>query len=143
MALVDSGKVALADTFAFYLKAHNYHWNIEGPNFNDYHAFLNGLYNDAWTATDLIAEHLRTLDTYVPGSFERFKELATIEDETKVPNAKTMLTRLESDNKKVIASLTNAYNDAEAEKKLGFANFLQDRIDIHEKNGWMLRAMTK
>ena len=143
MALVNSGKIALADTFAFYLKAHNYHWNIEGPNFNDYHAFLNVLYNDAWTATDLIAEHLRTLDTYVPGSFERFKELATIEDETKVPNAKTMLTRLESDNKKVIASLTNACNDAEAEKKLGFANFLQDRIDIHEKNGWMLRAMTK
>lgn len=143
MALVDSGKVALADTFAFYLKAHNYHWNIEGPNFNDYHAFLNQLYNEAWLAVDAIAEHLRTLDTYVPGSFERFKELATIEDETKVPNAMSMLKKIESDNRKVIASLTAAYQDAESEKKLGFANFLQDRIDIHEKHGWMLRALTK
>lgn len=143
MALVNTGKIALADTFAFYLKAHNYHWNIEGPNFSDYHAFLNGLYDEVWLAVDAIAEHLRTLDTYVPGSFERFKELATIEDETKVPNAMSMLKKLESDNRKVIASLTAAYQDAETEKKVGFANFLQDRIDIHEKHGWMLRALTK
>lgn len=143
MALVNTGKVALADTFAFYLKAHNYHWNVEGENFNDYHAFFATLYTDAWEATDAIAEHLRTLDTYVPASFGRFKELATIEDETKVPSAKTMISRLEADNRKVIASLTAAYKDADSEQKLGFANFLQDRIDIHEKNGWMLRATNK
>lgn len=143
MALVDTGKVALADTFAFYLKAHNYHWNVEGENFNDLHAFFGVIYADAWEAVDLIAEHLRTLDTYVPGSFGRFKELATIEDETKVPNARTMVGRLEADNRKVIASLTAAYKDAESEQKLGFANFLQDRIDIHEKHGWMLRATNK
>lgn len=143
MALVDTGKVALADTFAFYLKAHNYHWNVEGENFNDLHAFFAAIYTDAWEATDAIAEHLRTLDTYVPGSFGRFKELATIEDETKVPNARTMIARLEADNRKVIASLTAAYKDADSEQKLGFANFLQDRIDIHEKHGWMLRATNK
>lgn len=143
MALVDTGKVALADTFAFYLKAHNYHWNVEGENFNDLHAFFGAIYADAWGAVDAIAEHLRTLDTYVPGSFGRFKELASIEDETKVPNARTMISRLESDNRKVIASLTAAYKDAESEQKLGFANFLQDRIDIHEKHGWMLRATNK
>lgn len=143
MALVNTGKVALADTFAFYLKAHNYHWNVEGENFNDYHAFFATLYTDAWEATDAIAEHLRTLDTYVPASFGRFKELATIEDETKVPSAKTMISRLEADNRKVIASLTAAYKDADSEQKLGFANFLQDRIDIHEKHGWMLRATNK
>ena len=143
MSLINTGKVALADTFAFYLKAHNYHWNVEGENFNDYHAFFATLYTDAWEATDAIAEHLRTLDTYVPASFGRFKELATIEDETKVPSAKTMISRLEADNRKVIASLTAAYKDADSEQKLGFANFLQDRIDIHEKNGWMLRATNK
>lgn len=143
MALVDTGKVALADTFAFYLKAHNYHWNVEGENFNDLHAFFATIYTDAWEATDAIAEHLRTLDTYVPGSFGRFKELATIEDETKVPNARTMISRLEADNRKVIASLTTAFKDAESEQKVGFANFLQDRIDIHEKHGWMLRATNK
>lgn len=143
MSLIDTSKVALADTFAFYLKAHNYHWNVEGPNFSEYHAFLNTLYDEAWAAVDAIAEHIRTLDTYVPGSFTRFKELATIEDETKVPDAKTMMTRLIADNQKVIASLTAAYTDAEKEKKVGFANFLQDRIDIHEKHGWMLRSIVK
>jgi starvation-inducible DNA-binding protein len=143
MALAETAKAALADTFAFYLKAHNYHWNIEGSNFEQYHKFLNGLYDEVWLAVDAIAEHIRTLDVYVPGSFSRYKELATIEDETKIPTAANMLKKLEADNQKVIASLTTAYQDAEKEKKVGFANFLQDRIDIHEKHGWMLRALTK
>ena len=143
MALADTAKVALADTFAFYLKTHNFHWNIEGPNFAQYHDFLNELYNEVFEAVDSIAEHIRTLDVYVPGSFSRFSELATIEDETKVPTAINMLKKLEADNQKVITSLTAAYSDAEKEKKVGFSNFLQDRIDIHEKHGWMLRALTK
>jgi starvation-inducible DNA-binding protein len=143
MALADTAKVALADTFAFYLKTHNFHWNIESPNFAQYHTFLDGLYNEVWQAVDAIAEHIRTLDAYAPGSFSRYKELATIEDETKVPTAINMLKKLEADNQKVIASLTSAYSDAEKEKKVGFSNFLQDRIDIHEKHGWMLRALTK
>lgn len=143
MALADDMKVALADTFAFYLKAHNYHWNVEGPNFSEYHAFLNGLYDEVWLAVDAIAEHIRTLDSYVPGSFSRYKELSSIEDELKIPNASTMLSRLESDNKKVIASLTTAQKAAEEAGKVGIANFFQDRIDIHEKHGWMLRSFNK
>mgnify|MGYP003331243430 CR=1 FL=1 len=143
MALADTAKVALADTFAFYLKTHNFHWNIEGKDFPQYHKFLDDLYNEVWGAVDAIAEHIRTLDVYVPGSFSRYKELATIEDELKIPAALAMLSKLEADNQKVIASLTAAYQDAEKEKKVGFATFLQDRIDIHEKHGWMLRATTK
>jgi starvation-inducible DNA-binding protein len=143
MALADTAKIALADTFAFYLKTHNYHWNIEGANFPQYHGFLDGLYNEVWGAVDSIAEHIRTLDVYVPASFLRYKELATIDDEVKIPSGMAMLKNLESDNQKVIASLTAAYLDAEKEKKVGFANFLQDRIDIHEKHGWMLRSITK
>lgn len=143
MALADDMKVALAETFAFYLKAHNYHWNVEGPHFSEYHAFLNGLYDEVWLAVDAIAEHIRTLDTYVPGSFSRYKELSSIEDETKIPNASTMMTRLEADNKKLIATLTKAQKSAEEAGKVGIANFFQDRIDIHEKHGWMLRSFTK
>lgn len=143
MALADDMKVALADTFAFYLKTHNYHWNVEGPNFSEYHSFLNGLYDEVWAAVDAIAEHIRTLDVYVPGSFSRFKELSTIEDETKIPNAATMMSRLEADNRKVIASLTTAQKSAEEAGKIGIANFFQDRIDIHEKHGWMLRSFSK
>ena len=143
MKLEDQLKITLADTFAFYLKAHNFHWNVEGPNFSEYHSFFNMLYTETWEAIDDIAEHIRTLDTYAPGSFSRFKELTTIEDELKIPTAINMIKKLEIDNKKVIASLSESYKLAETEKKIGLANFLQDCIDRHEKYGWQLRAYSK
>jgi starvation-inducible DNA-binding protein len=141
--LSEALKKALADTFAFYLKAHNFHWNVEGPNFNDYHAFFGVLYNDAWGAVDLIAEHIRTLDSYVPGSFSRYADLARVKDEVNIPSAASMMTKLEADNRIVIESLTTAMKAAESLGKVGISNFLQDRIDAHEKHGWMLRAISK
>lgn len=143
MDLVQSFKVALADTFAFYLKAHNFHWNVEGENFGEYHAFFGTLYTETHTAVDLIAEHIRTFDAYVPGSFSRFSELTNISDENTVISCGKMIRVLEQDNKTLIASLTKAYETAEAAGKLGAANFIQDRIDIHEKHGWMLRSYSK
>jgi starvation-inducible DNA-binding protein len=141
--LVDALKVVLADTFALYLKAHYFHWNIEGPNFVQYHGFLDGFYNEVWAAVDPIAEHIRTLDAYAPGSFTRFKELSSISDELAIPSAISMLTKLEADNQKVIDSLTKAYKSAEEANKIGLSNFIQDRIDIHEKHSWMLRSIVK
>lgn len=143
MALADDMKVALATTFSFYLKAHNFHWNVEGPNFSDYHAFLNGLYDETWLAVDAIAEHIRTLDSYAPGSYTRFKDLSVIEDEVNVPTAMNMLKKLENDNQKLIEVLTKAQKSAESAGKVGISNFFQDRIDIHEKHGWMLRSFSK
>ena len=136
-------KVALADTFAFYLKAHNFHWNVTGPNFSEYHSFLGGLWEETFAAVDLIAEGIRTLDAFAPGSFTRYKELSTIEDELKIPSAIDMLKKLEADNQKVLASLNSAYELAESAKKHGISNFLQDRITAHEKHGWMLRSFIK
>lgn len=136
-------KVVLADSFVFYLKAHNYHWNVEGPSFSDYHAFFGELYAEVWGAVDLVAEHIRTLDEYAPGSFKRFSELSNIEDELNIPNAMIMFKRLEEDNEKILVSLKAAHKAAEAADKRGIVNFLEDRIDIHEKHGWMLRAHTK
>jgi starvation-inducible DNA-binding protein len=141
--LVEALKKAQATSFAFYLKAHNYHWNVEGPNFAEYHEFLGDLYAEVFGAVDAIAEHCRTLDAYVPGSFSRFQELSSIEDELAVPTGRAMMTKLLSDNARVIADLTLAYREAETAGKVGIANFLQDRIDIHEKHGWMLRSFTK
>jgi len=141
--VVETLKVALADTFAFYLKTHNYHWNVEGPDFAQYHTFLDGLYNEVWEATDAIAEHIRAQDAYAPGSFIRFKELTTIEDELKIPTGLNMMAKLESDNMKVIASLTSAYEAANAANQIGLSNFLQDRVDIHTKHGWQLRSFNK
>ena len=141
--LVESMKVVLADTFALYLKAHYFHWNIEGPNFVQYHGFLDDFYNEVWGAVDAVAEHIRTLDAYAPGSFARYKELSNIEDETAIPSAISMIKKLQIDNQKMIDSLTKAYKVAETTDKCGLSNFLQDRIDIHEKHGWMLRSIIK
>jgi starvation-inducible DNA-binding protein len=136
-------KKAQADSFAFYLKAHYFHWNIEGVNFPQYHSFLKNLYEEVFAAVDTIAEGIRTLDIYVPGSFTRFKELSSIQDETTIPSAISMITRLEDDNEKVLITLTKAYELAEEAKKYGISNLIQDRIQAHEKHGWMLRSIIK
>ena len=141
--LVDSLKIALADTFAFYLKAHNFHWNVTGPNFAQYHEFLGNLWEEVFSGVDLIAEGIRTVDAFAPGSFARFKELSTIEDELKIPSALDMFKKLSDDNDKVLASLNKAYETAESAKKYGISNFLQYRIKAHEKHGWMIRSFIK
>ena len=141
--LGDSLRVALADTFAMYLKTHNYHWNVEGSDFYEYHKFFNDLYDELWEAVDAIAEHLRTLDEYAPGSFGRFSELTNISDATTVPTGVMMAQNLLSDNEKVMNTLKNAYTQAEKANMVGLSNFLQDRIDIHAKHGWMLRSTIK
>lgn len=143
MKLVDELKVALADTFAFYLKAHYYHWNVEGVDFAQHHNFLGELYNEVWAAVDGIAEQIRTLDAYAPGSLGRFKELTSVEDDVTIPTALNMMKKLQADNDKVLASLNKANKSAEEAGKLGIANFIQDRIQAHDKHGWMLRAISK
>jgi starvation-inducible DNA-binding protein len=141
--LVEALKKAQATSFAFYLKAHNFHWNVEGPDFAQYHDFLSNLYNEVFIAVDTIAELIRTLDAYAPGSFSRFQELSTIEDELSVPKALVMIARLNGDNQRLLIVLNEAYRIAEAQSKFGISNAIQDRITAHEKHGWMLRSFTK
>ncbi len=136
-------KKVLADTFALYLKAHNYHWNIEGINFSEYHAFFGNLYEELHGAVDPIAEEIRALDTYAPGSFRRYMEITEIEDELNVPPGVEMVRRLMNDNMKVIATLNMAFKLANQLDKQGLADFLAGRIDIHNKHQWMLRSITK
>jgi starvation-inducible DNA-binding protein len=143
MELIEALKKAQATTFSLYLKAHNFHWNVEGPDFAQYHSFLGGFYEEVFGAVDTIAELIRTLDAYAPGSFSRFQQLSTIEDELTVPKGIVMIARLYSDNQRVLATLTDAYRMAESAGKLGVSNAIQDRITIHEKHGWMLRSFTK
>jgi starvation-inducible DNA-binding protein len=141
--LTQQMKVALASTFAFYLKAHNFHWNVEGPGFPQYHALFGDIYTEVWGAVDAIAEHIRTLDSYAPGSLRRFSQLSVIQDQVNIPDARGMLSELQTDNVELITELDKAFRLAEKAGKSGIANFFQDRIDIHEKHGWMLRASSK
>jgi starvation-inducible DNA-binding protein len=136
-------KKVLADTFAMYLKAHNYHWNVEGTNFPQYHEFFGNLYEELHEAVDVTAEQIRALDSYAPGSFSRFAELTDIEDELSVPMGVEMAKRLQDDNEIVLASLNMALKLAEQFDKQGLMDFLAGRIDIHSKHGWMLRSIAK
>lgn len=141
--LINRLKEVLADTFAFYLKLHFFHWNVEGPNFPQYHELFGDLYEEVWGSVDSIAEHIRSVGGYAPGSLSRYSDLTSIEDQVTLINADQMITTALMDNAKVIATLTMAYKSAEAVSEIGLANFLQDRIDIHKKHGWMLRATGK
>ena len=141
--LIEQMKVTLASTFAFYLKTHGFHWNVEGANFPQYHEFLGNLYEEVFNAVDPIAEHLRTLQSYAPASFARYTDLSIVKDELNIPPAMSMMTKLLSDNQMLIDQLNKTQSLAESNKKMGLANFLQDRIDAHEKHGWMLRSITK
>jgi len=141
--LLDELKKVHADAFTFYLKAHYYHWNVEGPNFPQYHVFLQNLYQEVFNSIDTLAELIRTLDSYAPGTLTRLKELTTIEETDDIPDALTMMSRLLMENNIVRASLLTAYTTADTTGEVGIANFLQDRIQAHEKHAWMLRSILK
>ena len=141
--LIEMMRKVLADTFAMYLKAHNYHWNVEGSNFPQYHDFFGNLYQELHGAVDPIAEEIRALDAYVPGSLSRFLELTEIEDELSIPNGVEMARRLMVDNQKVIMTLDMVFKLADELDQQGLADFIAGRLDTHKKHGWMLRSITK
>jgi starvation-inducible DNA-binding protein len=142
--LIQQLKVILGTNFALYLKSHNYHWNIEGSNFPQYHEFLEGFYNDVWAQTDPIAEKLRQLDVYTPGSMERFLELADIEEAVdNIPSAITMMQNLKSDNDRYIVHLRAGIAAADQANEPAIGNFLQDLLGAHQKKAWMLRSIIK
>lgn len=138
--LIEAMKKVLAESFAFRLKAQYFHWNVEGPDFHQYHEMFGKLYEEVDAAVDDVAEHIRALDSYSPGSFSRFIELSSIKDETLIPPTIGMVTKLYTDNNLLLASLKNARNIADELGENGIVNFLEERIDVHQKHRWMLKA---
>ena len=136
-------KVAFADTYAFYVKAQNYHWNVEGPMFPMYHEFFGNIYEEVGGAIDPFAEQIRAAGAYAPGAFSRFAELSNIEDEVFVIGALQMVSTLYTDNMKVYASLKIARDMADKYEQNGLVNFLEERLDAHKKHDWMLRVTMK
>jgi starvation-inducible DNA-binding protein len=142
--LIQQLKVILGTNFALYLKAHNFHWNIEGTNFPQYHSFLDGFYNDVWDQTDGIAEHIRMLDSYTPGSMQRFLELADIEEAVDtIPSALAMIAQIKSDNDRFIVHLRAGIAAADQAGEPAVSNYLQDLLGAHQKKAWMLRSIVK
>ncbi len=141
--LADNLKTLLATEYAFVVKAQFFHWNVEGPDFAQYHKFFGKLYEEVYGAIDPTAEYIRILDEYTPGSFERFSELSQITGQTKVPRARLMFTELLADNQTMIDLLNRCFESAANEKQEGIANFIAERIDAHGKHSWMLRSFLK
>jgi len=141
--LIDQMKVILASTFAMGLKTQYFHWNVEGPHFNDYHKLFGGIYEDLFGAVDTIAEQIRALDSYAPGSLSRFVQLSKVDDQINIPTSRLMISELLSDNTIMLSELTKAFHLAENADKQGLADFIAGRIDVHSKHGWFLRATSK
>ena len=142
--LSDALKIALASSYVFQIKVQNFHWNVEGPDFPQYHKFLDDLYSEInENAIDQTAELCRQLDSYAPGSITRFAELSIIQDQVKIPRAELMIAELYEDNQKLLAMWKEMFPIAEQENEQGVADFIASRIDAHGKHGWMLRSILK
>lgn len=141
--LSDNLKVIYSSSMVFTIKARNFHHNVEGPNFPQYHAFFDDLYTEVYGSTDKCAEIIRQLDSYAPGSLARFNELSFIEDQTKIPRAELMIAELFDDNERMVAYLKESFRVAEGEDEQGIADFIAGRIDAHCKHRWMLRSILK
>jgi len=141
--LIDELKQVQATTFAFAQKTQYYHWNVEGADFVQYHDFLGELYAETATAVDVIAELVRTMNAYAPAAHRMLMELSIIKDDDTVPEAMEMMRRLRDDNEMLLDALRVCYQTAEDGRQIGISNYLQDRVQAHEKHGWMLNSIVK
>ena len=131
----------LADTYTLYLKTHNFHWNVTGPQFNTLHQMFMVQYTELWQALDEIAERIRALDMPAPGSYAAFAKLTSIEEETGVPTADAMLAQLGAGHEAVARTARRVFPTAEAANDQPTADLLTQRLQVHEKTAWMLRSM--
>ena len=138
--LTESLKVLLSTVYSFSIKTQNYHWNVTGPNFAQYHEYFGELYDEVGGSIDAIAEIIRVAGSFAPGSFSRFTEMTRIEDEIMVPETTIMFVRLARDNDVIISTLYEVRAIADSLGQFGIVNFLEDRITAHEKHRWMLKS---
>jgi starvation-inducible DNA-binding protein len=141
--LIEQMKVILGTNFGLYFKAHTFHWNVEGPDFAQYHGFLGDFYESVFDQTDTIAEHIRALGSYAPTTLARMMELSKVNDLVAIPSPLVMMSELASDNDKYIVELRAGIALADAADEPAVGNFLQDIMDAHQKHGWMLRSFTR
>jgi starvation-inducible DNA-binding protein len=142
--LVEDLKTLLATQYAYVVKAQQFHWNVEGPDFAQLHKFFGKLYNEVYkNSIDSTAEFIRILDEYTPGSFERFQELSLISGQLKIPRSRLMIQELLADTQTLIDHLNQCFAAAEQENQQGTADFVAGRIDAMGKHRWMLKSFLK
>ena len=131
----------LADTYTLYLKTHNFHWNVTGPMFQTLHAMFELQYNELALAVDLVAERIRALGEPAPGSYGDFQMLSTITVEPGVPPASEMIRQLVAGQEAVVRTARRVFPLAEKAGDQVTMDLLTQRMQVHEKTAWMLRAL--
>jgi len=133
----------LADSYTLYLKTHNFHWNVTGPMFQTLHIMFMDQYTEAWNAIDLIAERIRALGHYAPGTYKEYLKLGSIKETDGVPKAEKMVQLLIAAQEAVVRTARGVLRVAEEANDQPTLDLLTQRMDIHEKNAWMLRSLLK
>ncbi len=131
----------LADSYTLYLKTHNFHWNVTGPMFQTLHLMFQAQYTEMWTALDIIAERIRALGYTAPGSYKRFVELSSIPEEDGVPKARDMIRQLVAGQEAVSRTARTVFSIVNKANDQPTSDLLTQRMEIHEKNAWMLRSL--
>ena len=140
-AIAEGLSRVLADSYTLYLKTHNYHWNVEGPLFNTLHTMFEEQYTELAAAVDEIAERIRALGEPAPGSYKAFAALSSIEEQEGAPRAEEMIRDLVAGQEAVVRTARSVFPAAEEAHDEPTADLLTQRMQVHEKNAWMLRSM--
>lgn len=140
IAIADGLKKLLADSYTLYLQTHNFHWNVTGPQFRELHLMFEEHYTELAVAVDDIAERIRTLGVAAPGTYRAFAELSSIEEVDGVPSAAEMTRYLVHGHEQVVKTSREVLAKAQAADDESTAALVGDRMRIHEKTAWMLRA---
>jgi starvation-inducible DNA-binding protein len=141
--LIQHLRTLLATNFTLFLKVQMFHWNVEGPNFPQYHDFFGNAYQDIYAQNDVLAEYLRALNEKAPGSLKVYTEISKIQDEEGFDAAEKMMSRLLSDNDVMISMYKTLFNLAEEAEEHGISDYAAQRMDAHKKLAWMLRSILK
>ncbi len=131
----------LADTYTLYLKTHNFHWNVTGPMFQTLHQLFMDFYTEQWTAVDLIAERIRAMGAPAPGTYDAFAKLTSIKPSPGLPKARDMIIELIEGQETVARTARNMFDVASTANDQPTCDLLTQRMQIHEKNAWMLRSL--
>jgi len=133
-------KRLLADSYTLYLQTHNFHWNVTGPQFRELHLMFEEHYTELATAVDEIAERIRTLDVVAPGTYKAFAELSSIKEVEGVPGAGEMVSLLTHGHEQIVKTCREVLAPAQEAGDESTAALVSDRMRVHEKTAWMLRA---
>ncbi len=139
--IADGLSHVLADSYTLYLKTHNFHWNVTGPMFQTLHLMFMTQYTEIWNAVDLVAERIRALGCPAPGSYKEFAALTSIKDSSGNVNAKDMIRQLVEGQEAVVRTAREVLPVAEKAGDQPSVDLLSARMEVHEKNAWMLRSL--